>query len=161
MICYSLVGHYFTYSHPLLRNTGLAFPVRRWTGSHDFNTDAFPSSTKHVRGVCSCLLSAAGGSFGRQLSDAGKRSKFQLRTVMAELFPVARGALAASTVPGKASLEFSRKPIPMFQNPADSVVPKAGWEALGQDVQAQCMKPGVWPNFDALDASITIWVLDE
>ena len=70
-----------------------------------------------------------------------ERSRFQLRTAMAELFPAAGGALAASTVPGKASLAFSRKPIPMFQNPADSAVPKAGRDALGQDVQAQCMKP--------------------
>ena len=41
----------------------------------------------------------------------------------------------------KGSLAFSRKPIPMFQNPADSAVPKAGRDALGQDVQAQCMRP--------------------
>ena len=41
----------------------------------------------------------------------------------------------------KGSLAFSRKPVPMFQNPADPAVPKAGRDALGQDVQAQCMKP--------------------
>lgn len=86
-----------------------------------------------------------------------ERSRFQLRTAMAELFPVAGGALAASTVPGKALWHFLGSPFQCFRIQRTQQFRRlAGTLGPGRPSPVH---EAVWPNFGAWTL-LLIWVLD-